>query len=98
MVLNGNRFNIIERNSCYCSTMRQKDLDSIDEPIFGIHYGSNISKNHVVELPPGKDLNDTLETLCGQSGIRAKWLEKLSRHKQKDVTCGNCRRVLDSRA
>jgi hypothetical protein len=77
--------------------MKQKELDQIDEPVLGVHHGSNISKNHAVEIPPGKELNDALKSLCGYGGFKAKWLDELPRWKRDEVTCGNCQRVLKSR-
>lgn len=76
--------------------MKQKELDAVDDPILGIHHGSNISKNHAAEIPPDTDLNDWVDTLCGQR-VKAKWLDELTHWKRDEVTCGNCQRVLRSR-
>lgn len=74
--------------------MKQKELDAVDDPILGVHEGANIRESHAAEIPSGTDLNDWVETLCGQTA-KAKWLDEL-RDRGK-VTCGNCRRVLRSR-
>jgi hypothetical protein len=77
--------------------MKQRELDDIDEPTLGIHYGSNISKSHAAEIPPDTDLNDHLKPLCGGVKLKAKWLDELPQWKRDEVTCGNCQRVLQSR-
>lgn len=74
--------------------MRQKDLDAIDDTALGFYEGSNIGKNHAVEIPPDTDLNDSLPTLCRNGGVQAKWLDDLTARKRREVTCGTCQRIL----